>query len=148
MRDWCRRVNVIFLHALSYLHFQTEAELMAREHEAGRTSILEIVRFARGERDTLVQKMDSMKCRPLLKRDRETLQRLLESVVEDFEQVWLERKRALTKHAKFCLGRVLSDSFFEHSKLSYKLGLINPNTLLVHSIRSPNSRRLDQTGFE
>ena len=121
---------------------------MAREHEAGRTSILEIVRFARGERDTLVQKMDSMKCRPLLKRDRETLQRLLESVVEDFEQVWLERKRALTKHAKFCLGRVLSDSFFEHSKLSYKLGLINPNTLLVHSVRSPNSTTLDQTGFE
>ena len=77
---------------------------MAREHEAGRTSILEIVRFARGERDTLVQKMDSMKCRPLLRRDKETLQRLLESVAADFERVWLERKRTLTRHAKFCLG--------------------------------------------
>ena len=77
---------------------------MAREHEAGRTSILEIIRFARGERDTLVDKMDSMKCRLLLKRDREMLQRLLESVSEDFGQVWLERKRVLTSHAKFCLG--------------------------------------------
>ena len=83
---------------------------MAREHEAGRTSILEIVRFARGERDTLVQKMDSMKCRPLLRSDKETLQRLLESVAEDFERVWLERKRTLTRHAKFCLGRGCSDS--------------------------------------
>ena len=92
------------LHSYSYLSLQTEAELMAREHEAGRTSILEIVRFARGERDTLVEKMDSMKCRPLLKTDRETLQRLLESVAADFEQEWLERKRALTRHAKFCLG--------------------------------------------
>ena len=77
---------------------------MAREHEAGRTSILEIVRFARGERDTLVQKMNSMKCRPLLKTDRETLKRLLESIAADFEHVWLVRKRALTRHAKFCLG--------------------------------------------
>ena len=85
---------------------------MAREHEAGRTSILEIVRFARGERDTLVQKMDSMKCRPLLRSDKETLQRLLESVAADFERLWLERKRALTRHAKFCLGRAVQNISF------------------------------------
>ena len=85
---------------------------MAREHEAGRTSILEIVRFARGERDTLVQKMDSMKCRPLLRSDKETLQRLLESVAADFERVWLERKRTLTRHAKFCLGRAVQTFSF------------------------------------
>ena len=87
------------------VRLQTDAELMAREHEAGRTSILEIVRFARGERDDLVKKMDSMKCRSLLQTDRESLQQLLESIAADFEQVWLERKRALTRHAKFCLGR-------------------------------------------
>ena len=92
---------------------------MAREHEAGRTSILEIVRFARGERDTLVQKMDSMKCRPLLRRDKETLQRLLESVAADFERVWLERKRTLTRHAKFCLGRGCSDSLRTSSFLRF-----------------------------
>ena len=87
---------------------------MAREHEAGRKSVIEIVRFARGERDDLVKKMDRMECRPLLQTDRESLQRLLESIAADFEQVWLERKRALTRHAKFCLGRHLFKHFHKN----------------------------------
>jgi hypothetical protein len=101
---------------------------MAREHEAGRTSILEILRFARGERDAVIKRMDSMKSRRQLQRDRETLQRLLETFESDFETIWSERKRSLTRHAKFCLfagglNRLSQDMHELHETLRVKTSL-------------------------
>ncbi len=83
--------------------FQTEAELMAREHEAGRGSLLEIVRFAKRERDVLVHKMDELKSRSLMAKDRAAVASLLETVEADFQGEWNRRKNALTKSARFCL---------------------------------------------
>jgi hypothetical protein len=76
---------------------------MAREHEAGRSSFLEILRFTRRERDSIVRKMEEQKSRHLLERDRAVIVALLDDVEADFEAAWSERKRALTKHAKFCI---------------------------------------------
>ena len=76
---------------------------MAREHEAGKSSLMEILRFAKRERDTIIKKMDEMKSKTLLQRDRQTLSKLLDTFESDFESSWRERKKSLTKHAKFCL---------------------------------------------
>ena len=76
---------------------------MAREHEAGKSSLLEILRFAKRERDGIVKKMDEMKCRSLLQKDKATLLKLLDTFEAEFDSAWQERKRSLTKHAKFCL---------------------------------------------
>lgn len=81
----------------------TEAELLAREHEAGRSSLLEILRFAKRERDSIVKKIGDQKSKHLLKADKETLEELLDTFETDFQTAWNERKKVLTKHAKFCL---------------------------------------------
>ncbi|XP_059093271.1 muscle M-line assembly protein unc-89-like isoform X2 [Tigriopus californicus] len=81
----------------------TDAELLAREHEAGRTSLLEILRFAKRERDSIVKKIGDQKSKHLLKADKDTLEELLDTFETDFQTAWNERKKVLTKHAKFCL---------------------------------------------
>ncbi len=102
---------------------------MAREHEAGRTSIMEILRFARSERDSLVRKMDSMKSRKFLQQDRDTVQRLLDNFESDFDRLWLERKATLTRHAKFCLfsgglNRLSQDMHELHETVRVKMSLV------------------------
>lgn len=86
-----------------FAFFQTEAELMAREHEAGKGSLMEILRFAKRERDNIVSQIDDLKSRSLLHQDRATLVKLLENFESDFDRNWQDRKRSLTRHAKFCL---------------------------------------------
>ena len=101
---------------------------MAREHEAGRSSLLEILRFAKRERDSIVKKMDQMKCKTLVQRDKNTLLKLLDTFETDFDVSWEERKRALTRHAKFCLFsgglRQLSQDIHElHEMVKVKTAL-------------------------
>ena len=52
---------------------------MAREHEAGRSSFLEILRFTKRERDNIVNKMDDLKSKALLQRDKSILLHLLDA---------------------------------------------------------------------
>eukprot|EP00094_Tigriopus_californicus_P002724 TCALIF_02628-PA protein Name:"Similar to unc-89 Muscle M-line assembly protein unc-89 (Caenorhabditis elegans)" AED:0.08 eAED:0.03 QI:0/0.71/0.12/1/1/0.87/8/85/2824 len=78
-------------------------DVVTREHEAGRTSLLEILRFAKRERDSIVKKIGDQKSKHLLKADKDTLEELLDTFETDFQTAWNERKKVLTKHAKFCL---------------------------------------------
>ena len=81
----------------------TEAEFMAREHEAGKGSLLEIIKFAKTERNSILSKIDTIKSKSLLKQDHETLNKMFENFESEFEISWQQRKKSLTKHAKFCL---------------------------------------------
>ena len=64
---------------------------------------MEILRFARRERDTIVRKIDEQKSKQLLAQDRALLLRLLDSFERDFDLAWNERKSVISEHAKFCL---------------------------------------------
>ena len=80
-----------------------DAELIAKEHEAGKKSVLEILKFAKRERDELCAKIRENTPKYNLESDENALRNILEYREEAFEKEWNVRKQSLTKHAKFCL---------------------------------------------
>lgn len=80
-----------------------DAELIAKEHEAGKNSVLEIIKFTRRERDELCAKIRDNKPKYDLDSDEKALKCIPENRVDVFEREWNVRKQSLTKHAKFCL---------------------------------------------
>ncbi len=74
---------------------------MAREHEAARSSLLEVLRFARRERDSIADKMGQLKSNRLLARDRRAMAAAVDDRQREFDAAWEDRKAALTKHARF-----------------------------------------------
>ena len=76
---------------------------MAREHEAGKKSILEILETAKLERANTMKRMNEMKTKHLLQKDREALENIVENAEKEFMTSWDDRKQSLTRHAKFCL---------------------------------------------
>ena len=80
-----------------------DAELIAKEHEAGKKSIIEIVKFTKRERDEICEKIKGKKSLYFLEPDERALKNIPEQRQEEFERQWDHRKQSLTKHAKFCL---------------------------------------------
>ena len=80
-----------------------DAELIAKEHEAGKKSVLEIIKFTKRERDELCKKIRENKSKYNLDPDEKALKSIPETREEAFEREWNVRKQSLTKHAKFCL---------------------------------------------
>ena len=80
-----------------------DAELIAKEHEAGKTSVIEIVKFSKRERDEICNKIREHKSKYYLDPDEKALKSIPEMRVDAFEREWNLRKQSLTKHAKFCL---------------------------------------------
>ena len=80
-----------------------DAELIAKEHEAGKKSVLEILKFAKRERDELCTRIRENQPKYNLESDENALRNILEYREEAFEKEWNVRKQSLTKHAKFCL---------------------------------------------
>ena len=80
-----------------------DAELIAKEHEAGKRSIKEIVKFTKRERDEICKKIQDNKSKYLMEPDEKVLKSIPEKREVAFEQEWNTRKQSLTKHAKFCL---------------------------------------------
>ena len=83
--------------------FQMDAELIAKEHEAGKRSIKEILKFTKRERDEICNKIQGNPPRTLMEPDEKVLKRIPEQREDLFEREWNIRKQSLTKHAKFCL---------------------------------------------
>ena len=44
---------------------------MAREHEAGKSSLIEILKFANRECDSIISRIDALRSKSLLKRDKD-----------------------------------------------------------------------------
>ena len=86
-----------------FMFKKMDAELIAKEHEAGKKSVLEILKFAKRERDELCAKIGENKSKYNLESDENALRNILEYREEAFEKEWNVRKQSLTKHAKFCL---------------------------------------------
>ncbi len=84
----------------SFASFQTDAEFLAREHEVGRASLTEVLRFSRRERDAIVEKVDELKSKQLLRRDRQVLVKMIEDRQREFDACWQERKATLTSHGR------------------------------------------------
>ena len=80
-----------------------DAEMIAKEHEAGKKSVLEIIKYTKRERDELCKKIRENKSKYNLDPDEKALKSIPENREEAFEREWNVRKQSLTKHAKFCL---------------------------------------------
>ena len=86
-----------------FIYKKMDAELIAKEHEAGKKSVLEILKFAKRERDELCTRIRENQPKYNLESDENALRNILEYREEAFEKEWNVRKQSLTKHAKFCL---------------------------------------------
>jgi hypothetical protein len=80
-----------------------DAEMIAKEHEAGKKSVIEIVRFTKRERDEICNKIRENKAKYFLEPDEKALESIPEQREDAFERQWNLRKQSLTRHAKFCL---------------------------------------------
>ena len=80
-----------------------DAEMIAKEHEAGKKSVIEITRFTKRERDQICNKIRENKEKYYLEPDEKALKTIPEHREDVFEREWNLRKQSLTKHAKFCL---------------------------------------------
>ena len=76
---------------------------MAKEHEAGRNSIQEILIIAKREQQGIISKIDGLQSKSLMEEDRVIIAKSLDNIEVDFNQAWNDRKQSLTRHAKFCL---------------------------------------------
>ena len=77
--------------------------MIAKEHEAGKRSIEEVVKFAKRERGEICIKISNIQAKDLMEPDEQLLRHIPEQREKAFEKEWNSRKLSLTKHAKFCL---------------------------------------------
>ena len=80
-----------------------DAELIAKEHEAGKKSVEEVLKFTKRERNEICNKICNIQAGDLMDSDEKLLKYIPEHREIEFEKKWNSRKLSLTKHAKFCL---------------------------------------------
>ena len=80
-----------------------DAELIAKEHEAGKKSVEEVLKFTKRERNEICNKIRNIQAGHLMESDEKLLKYIPEHREIEFEKKWNSRKLSLTKHAKFFL---------------------------------------------
>ena len=111
---------------------------MAKEHEAGKKSISEIVKFSSRELEQIFKKLDTVKASAKdVQKDKTFLSNILSEAKTNFDRQWDERKAVLTRHAKFRLHSSETDSL--SNNLSDTLETLKIKTSLEESLMSVNS---------
>jgi hypothetical protein len=110
---------------------------MAREHEAGKKSVYEIVQYSNRELTQIVDKMNGSRFAIDMEPDKSILSQLLSDLVKHFEQEWEKRKMTLTRHAKLKIFSTEMDSFL--TSIAETCETIEIRTSVEESILSVNS---------
>jgi len=66
---------------------------MAKEHEAGKRSISEIVKFSSRELEQIFKKIDTIKTSTEVQKDKNALSNILSDAKANFDRQWDERKQ-------------------------------------------------------
>ncbi len=122
---------------LNKITFQLEVELMAKEHEAGKRSITEILKFSTRELQQICKKIDTIKTSTDVQKDKSALSNILSDAQKKFDRQWEDRKQMLTRHAKFRLHSAETDSL--SNNLSDVSETLKIRTSLEESLMSVNS---------
>ena len=71
---------------------------MTKEHEAGKSSVENILSSARSEKDCIMKRMSS----PKMATDKNIMATVLDKADAEFQKAWKDRRLSLARHAKFC----------------------------------------------
>jgi len=110
---------------------------MAKEHEAGKRSITEILKFSTRELQQICKKIDTIKASTDVQKDKSALSNILSDAQNKFDRQWEDRKQMLTRHAKFRLHSAETDSL--SNNLSDVSQTLKIRTSLEESLMSVNS---------
>ena len=110
---------------------------MAKEHEAGKRSITEILKFSTRELQQICKKIDTIKTSTDVQKDKSALSNILSDAQNKFDRQWEDRKQMLTRHAKFRLHSAETDSL--SNNLSDVSETLKIRTSLEESLMSVNS---------
>lgn len=110
---------------------------MAREHEAGKKSVFEIVKYSKRELTQIIEKINGSRYAIDMDPDKSILTQLLSDLIQHFEEEWETRKMALTRNAKFKIFSTEMDSFLK--SVAETCETIEIRTSVEESILSVNS---------
>jgi len=125
---------------------KVEAEVMAREHEAGKNSISEIVQYSKRELSQILEKIETSKYRNAMEEDKTILSQLITDLVRHFDQEWEARKLLITRQAKYRIFTTEMDSFL--TSVAETCEAIEIRTSVEESILSVKSAMKFLTNLE
>jgi len=119
---------------------------MAREHEAGKKSISEIVQYSKRELSQILEKIETSKYRDAMEEDKTILSQLITDLVRHFDQEWEARKLLITRQAKYRIFTTEMDSFL--TSVAETCEAIEIRTSVEESILSVKSAMKFLTNLE